>query len=194
MSNKYGLAKAEPVTLDLCGTSLELEKRACHAATNLAIGHICKLKHSRLATLSTRDFELHLMLLDERIVTASTASCTSSYTTLCLAITTRPGCLNCERVLNCSTPPPLVLSSYCRTIVDLSTSLLQVRREPFETFIQAISTGSTSCLDEPLSLSERVKSKLVGNFSGVHCVRQILLVCKDEEKCVSEFVLVQHSL
>jgi hypothetical protein len=39
-----------------------------------------------------------------------------------------------------------------------------------------------------------VKTEFVGDFSGVHGVWQILLVGKDQEKGITEFILVQHAL
>ena len=49
-------------------------------------------------------------------------------------------------------------------------------------------------LDIPGPLPESVKSELVSDFSGIHGIRQILLVCEDQEEGVSEFILVQHAL
>ena len=67
----------------------------------------------------------------------------------------------------------------------------------------------------PSALPKAVKSKLVGDFSGVHRIldlisltefrlphnllsmvtdRKILLVCEDQEQCISKFIFVQHSL
>jgi hypothetical protein len=39
-----------------------------------------------------------------------------------------------------------------------------------------------------------VQAKLVGDLGGVHGVGQILLVGEDEEKSVTELVLVEHAL
>ena len=39
-----------------------------------------------------------------------------------------------------------------------------------------------------------MQSKLVGDLGCVHGIWQILLVCKDQEKGISELVLVEHSL
>jgi hypothetical protein len=49
-------------------------------------------------------------------------------------------------------------------------------------------------LDVPRALTETVEAELVGDLSGVHCVRQILLVGEDKQESVTEFVLVQHTL
>ena len=43
-------------------------------------------------------------------------------------------------------------------------------------------------------LAQRVQPKLVCNVRCVHCVREILLVCKDKENSVPELILVQHSM
>ena len=39
-----------------------------------------------------------------------------------------------------------------------------------------------------------MKTKLVSDLSGVHGVGQILLVGEDEEKSITELVLVEHAL
>lgn len=43
--------------------------------------------------------------------------------------------------------------------------------------------------NSPLALAERVEAELVGDLSGVHCVRQILLVGEDEQHGVAELIL-----
>ena len=49
-------------------------------------------------------------------------------------------------------------------------------------------------LDEPRPLPETVETKLVRDLSGVHGVGEILLVGKDQQECVPQFILVQHTL
>jgi len=66
--------------------------------------------------------------------------------------------------------------------------------EPFETFVKTITRCSASRLNVPGSLSQRVKTKFVGDFGGVHGVRKILLVGEDQEKSITQFILVQHAL
>ena len=39
-----------------------------------------------------------------------------------------------------------------------------------------------------------MQAELISDLSSIHSVWQILLVCEDQKKSVSEFVLVQHSL
>ena len=39
-----------------------------------------------------------------------------------------------------------------------------------------------------------METKLIGDFSGVHRIGQVLLVSEDEEKSIPELVLVQHPL
>lgn len=39
-----------------------------------------------------------------------------------------------------------------------------------------------------------MEAKFVGDFGGVHGVREILLVGKDKEEGIAEFVFVQHPL
>lgn len=46
----------------------------------------------------------------------------------------------------------------------------------------------------PGALPEGVQAKLVSDLSGVHGVGQILLVGEDEEKSITELVLVEHAL
>ena len=51
-----------------------------------------------------------------------------------------------------------------------------------------------SHLNEPCPLSKAVEAKLIGDLSSVHSVRKILLVGEDEEKGITELVLVEHPL
>ena len=46
----------------------------------------------------------------------------------------------------------------------------------------------------PSALPEGVQAKLVSDLSGVHGVGQILLVGEDQEKSITELVLVEHAL
>jgi hypothetical protein len=45
---------------------------------------------------------------------------------------------------------------------------------PFETLVETVTRGSTSSLDVPSSLTERVETELVSDLGGVHGVGQIL--------------------
>jgi len=49
-------------------------------------------------------------------------------------------------------------------------------------------------LDEPRPLPEPMQSELVRDLGGVHGIWEILLVGKDEEQGISEFILIQHPL
>lgn len=49
-------------------------------------------------------------------------------------------------------------------------------------------------MDVPWSRSDRLEPELFGDLGGGHGVWQILLVGKDEQDSVSQFVLVQHAL
>jgi len=82
-----------------------------------------------------------------------------------------------------SRPPNLVVSGLAEGVA-----------QPLETLVETVSGGSASRLDVPGTLSEAVKTKLVGDLSGVHGVRQILLVGKDKEESVPQLILVQHAL
>jgi len=46
----------------------------------------------------------------------------------------------------------------------------------------------------PLAVAQAVQTKLVSNLGCTHCIRQILLVGKDEEEGVAQFVLIEHAL
>lgn len=70
----------------------------------------------------------------------------------------------------------------------------KVAREPVESFIKSVSRSGDRALDEPVSLAERVESELVGDFSSVHRVGEILLVGENKEDSVSELVLAKHSV
>ena len=80
--------------------------------------------------------------------------------------------------------------------VSLSSSL-HIRTgitHPFETLVESITRSSASRLDVPLTGPQRVQAELVGDLGSVHGVGQILLVCKDEEKSISELILIEHTL
>lgn len=47
---------------------------------------------------------------------------------------------------------------------------------PFKTLVETVTRGSTSGLDVPSSLTERVETELVGDLGGIHGVGQILMV------------------
>ena len=49
-------------------------------------------------------------------------------------------------------------------------------------------------LDVPSPLPQSLELELVRNLGGVHGVGQILLVGKDEEEGIPQFVFTQHSL
>lgn len=72
--------------------------------------------------------------------------------------------------------------------------VLQVGRQPFQTFVQTVTGGGTGGLDEPRSLSDGMQAQLLGNLGSVHGVWQVLLVGKDQEQSVSQLVLVEHLL
>ena len=46
----------------------------------------------------------------------------------------------------------------------------------------------------PGALPQAVQSEFIGNFGGIHSVGKILLVGKNEEQSIPEFVFVQHAL
>lgn len=60
----------------------------------------------------------------------------------------------------------------------LLAALLEVNGEPLETLVEAVTRGSTSGLDVPLALAERVEAELVGDVGRVHGVGQVLWGCQ----------------
>jgi len=56
------------------------------------------------------------------------------------------------------------------------------------------SSEAPTHLNEPSSLPEAMETELVGDFSGIHGVRKILLVGEDEEEGVTELILIEHAL
>jgi hypothetical protein len=49
-------------------------------------------------------------------------------------------------------------------------------------------------LNVPIPLPETVKAEFVRNLRSVHRIRQVLLVRKNEEEGIAEFVFVEHPL
>lgn len=49
-------------------------------------------------------------------------------------------------------------------------------------------------LNVPSPLSQTMETKLVCDFSGIHRVRQVLLVGEHQEKGITEFILIEHPL
>lgn len=45
-----------------------------------------------------------------------------------------------------------------------------------------------------MSVAQGVETELIGDLCGVHGVGQVLLVGKDKQKRVTEFIFVQHTL
>jgi len=39
-----------------------------------------------------------------------------------------------------------------------------------------------------------MKTELIGNFCGIHCVWQILLIGKHQQQSVTQLILIQHTL
>jgi len=64
--------------------------------------------------------------------------------------------------------------------------------EPVESLVQAVAGGGTGALSVPSSLAEVVEAQFVGHVRRGHRVWKILFVCKDQQNCVPELVLVQH--
>jgi hypothetical protein len=49
-------------------------------------------------------------------------------------------------------------------------------------------------LDVPLPVAKTVETQFVGHLSSTHSIGKILLVGKNEQDGVSEFILIQHSV
>ena len=64
--------------------------------------------------------------------------------------------------------------------------------QPIKSFIESISSGSASGLDEPCPASNGVKSELVSNFGRSHGSWKILLVSKHKNHSVLEFFFWKH--
>ena len=69
-----------------------------------------------------------------------------------------------------------------------------VARQPVEAFIQTFTRGGAGRLDEPVTLTKRVKAELVGDLRRAHRVWQILLVGKHQEHRITELIFVQHAV
>lgn len=74
------------------------------------------------------------------------------------------------------------------------TSLAEGSGEPLKTLVQTISRGGAGGLDVPTAMSQAVEAELVSDLGGVHGIRKILLVGKDQEDGVAELVLIEHAL
>ena len=72
------------------------------------------------------------------------------------------------------------------------SSLLDVSREPIQTFIETIGGGGAAALNEPNTLAKSIQSKLFLDFRSGHGIGKILLVGEDEEDGVAEFVFREH--
>jgi hypothetical protein len=84
--------------------------------------------------------------------------------------------------------------------------------QPFETLVETITgrgAGSLGIeyvntwrkqlklrtdLDVPGSLPETMQTKFIRDFSSVHGIGQILLVCENKQKSVTQLIFVEHSL
>ena len=49
-------------------------------------------------------------------------------------------------------------------------------------------------LNIPCPLLQAMETKFVSDLSRIHRIRQILLVGEDQQECVPQFILVQHTL
>jgi len=76
----------------------------------------------------------------------------------------------------------------------LVAALLNFLGEPVKTLEQTVTRGGASGLDVPLALPQAVQTQLVCNLSDGHGIRKILLVGKDEQQGVPEFILIEHAL
>jgi hypothetical protein len=49
-------------------------------------------------------------------------------------------------------------------------------------------------LNVPTPLPQTVKTQLISDLGRVHRIWEILFICEDEEKGVTEFVFIEHAL
>jgi hypothetical protein len=72
--------------------------------------------------------------------------------------------------------------------------LADVARQPVKTFVQTITRGSASGLDEPCATLETRQVQLFGDFACLQRVGQVLLVGKDQQNSIAQFVFRQHAV
>ena len=61
-------------------------------------------------------------------------------------------------------------------------------------FSRKNSGANWAYLNVPYSLPQAMKPELVCDLGGVHGIGEILFVCKDEEKSITELIFVEHPL
>merc|ERR1719296_649984 len=61
---------------------------------------------------------------------------------------------------------------------------------------QTIACRCTACLNVPLAVTgaQSVQTELICHLCSRHGIGQILLVGKDQQYCIAEFILVEHSV
>lgn len=87
--------------------------------------------------------------------------------------------------------------AYLRRKKKVMPSLLavcNVRRQPVKTFVKPLAGGGAGGLDKPMTLSNRVQTKLVCDFCGGHCIWKVLFVGKNEEHRITKLIFVEHAV
>merc|ERR1712130_701917 len=75
-------------------------------------------------------------------------------------------------LLTLSSEPNLLLPAKCA-------------RQPIKAFVETVTSGRTSRLDEPLSVPHVVQTKLLGNLRGGHRIWKVLLVCEHKKNSIA---------
>jgi len=73
--------------------------------------------------------------------------------------------------------------------------ILQLVRQPVETFVKAVAARGARCLDVPIALTQRMQSEFVCDLGSIHRVRQILYTSKntaDPYRNVGHFETSSH--
>lgn len=74
----------------------------------------------------------------------------------------------------------------------LHSSRTKSSRQPVQTFVEAISSGSHCRLNEPLPMSQLLQFKILHNFCRCHGIGQILFVGKNQQHRIFECLFLQH--
>ena len=81
----------------------------------------------------------------------------------------------------------------CKRIVVSNTARLTLH-VPHEDEVADTASALYSHLDVPVAVTQVVQTELLGDFSGTHGVRKILLVGKDEQDGVPKLIFRQHAV
>lgn len=74
----------------------------------------------------------------------------------------------------------------------LHSSRTKSSRQPVQTLVEAISSGSHCRLNEPLPMSQLLQFKILHDFCRCHGIGQILFVGKNQQHRIFECLFLQH--